>query len=215
MGLPVAKLICASNANNVLTDFIRTGCYDRRREFFKTNSPSMDILVSSNLERYLFLISEGNFDLVRDLMDRLKAEGVYQIPEDMVEIMHDHFCAYCADDDRAVETIGRVWKEQGYLLDTHTAVAWNALEQFRAECDNGCAAIVLATASPYKFPKDVLKGITDEVPEDGFDAMDHLHALTKVPVPANLSGLRGKAHRFSECIDREAMTDYVKKAVSE
>jgi len=214
MGLPVAKLVCASNANNVLTDFIRTGCYDRRREFFKTNSPSMDILVSSNLERYLFLASEGNFDLVNDLMRRLKEEGVYSVPQSLLETMHLHFCAYSATDAQAVDTIGRVWREHGYLMDTHTAVAWSAMEQFRAECDNGCVTVVLSTASPYKFSKDVLRALTDEIPDDGFEAMEKLHALSGAAVPPNLANLKGKAVRFNDCIDREAMGDFVRKAVS-
>lgn len=215
MGLPVAKLICASNANNVLTDFIRTGRYDRRREFFKTTSPSMDILVSSNLERYLFLASGCDFDLVRKLMEDLKKDGVYDVPQAVLETMRLHFEAYCAEDAEAGETIGRVWREHGYLLDTHTAVAWKAMEKFRAECDNGCATIVLSTASPYKFSKDVLRSICGDVPEDGFDAMEKLHELTQVPIPKNLAGLRGRKARFDDCIDRDAMNGYVRKAVAE
>lgn len=215
MGLPVARLVCASNANNVLTDFIRTGRYDRRREFFKTNSPSMDILVSSNLERYLLLASEGDFDLVAKLMRELGQNGVYDVPQSVLEAMQRRFSAYCATDAEAAETIGRVWREHGYLLDTHTAVAWTAMEKFRAECDNGCATVVLSTASPYKFSKDVLRALNGSAPEDGFEAMDQLHRLTKVPVPANLAGLRGRAARFDDCIDRDQMNHYVQKAVAE
>lgn len=215
MGLPVAKLVCASNANNVLTDFIRTGCYDRRREFVKTVSPSMDILVSSNLERYLFLASGGDFALVDGLMADLKEKGVYSVPRDVLETMQRRFSAYCAADSEATEVIGRVWREYGYLLDTHTAVAWAAMEKFQAESDNGCRTVVLSTASPYKFSRDVLRAISDDVPEDGFEAMDRLHAVTGVPVPQNLAGLRDKTPRFDDCIDRDAMCAYVRKAVSE
>ena len=215
MGLPVAKLVCASNANNVLTDFIRTGCYDRRREFRKTNSPSMDILVSSNLERYLLLASEGDFELVNGLMRELKECGVYNVPASLIETMHLHFAAYSASDEQAIETIGRIWREHGYLMDTHTAVAWSAMEQFRAQCDNGCATVVLSTASPYKFSKDVLSALTDEIPEDGFAAMEKLHEITAVSVPVNLAGLKGKPPRFGDCIDRAAMGEYVRKAVKE
>ncbi len=175
----------------------------------------MDILVSSNLERYLFLASEGDFDLVRSLMQALKDDGAYTVPRDILETMQLRFAAYCADDADAVAAIGRVWREHGYLLDTHTAVAWAAMEKFRAEQDNKCATVVLATASPYKFSKDVLKALTDEIPADGFAAMEKLREITQVPVPANLSCLKGKPARFEDCIDREVMCEYVQKAVAE
>ena len=213
MGLPVARLVCASNANNVLTDFINTGVYDRRREFYKTASPSMDILVSSNLERYLFLASGCDFDLVSDLMARLKQDGMYTAPESLMEEMREHFWAGCADDRRALEAIGKVWRSHGYLMDTHTAVAWAVMEDFKAQVDNGWVNVVLSTASPYKFSRDVLSAISDEVPESGFGAMDRLHEMTKVPVPAPLAELRDKAPRFTDCVDKGDMLDYVKKAL--
>ena len=213
MGLPVAKLVCASNANNVLTDFINTGVYDRRREFYRTASPSMDILVSSNLERYLFLASGCDFDLVSDLMARLKQDGVYTAPESLMEEMREHFWAGCADDRRALEAIGKVWRSHGYLMDTHTAVAWAVMEDFKAQVDNGWVNVVLSTASPYKFSRDVLSAISDEVPESGFGAMDRLHELTKVPVPAPLAELRDKAPRFTDCVNKGDMLDYVKEAL--
>ena len=215
MGLPVAKLVCASNANNVLTDFIRTGCYDRRREFFKTISPSMDILVSSNLERYLFLASGGDFDLVAGLMAELKEKGVYVVPKPLMETMQRRFAAYCATDAEAVEVIGRVWREHGYLLDPHTAVAWAAMEKYREETGDETCTVVLSTASPYKFPKDVLRAVGGEAPEDGFEAMDRLYELTGEPIPAKLSGLRGRKARFDDCIDASNMCAYVQKAVAE
>ena len=215
MGLPVAKLICASNANNVLTDFIRTGVYDRRREFFKTNSPSMDILVSSNLERYLFLASGGDDKLVAALMADLKANGVYQAPEGLVDIMQERFSAGCADDEDALEAIGNVWLEHKYLMDTHTAIAWSVMEAFKQNEDNGCVNVVLSTASPYKFSRDVLSSISDVQPETGFGAMDALNEATGVPVPEKLAGLRGMKPRFDDCINKDAMLDYVKEALSE
>jgi len=213
MGLPVAKLVCASNANNVLTDFIRTGVYDRRREFYKTASPSMDILVSSNLERYLFLASGGDFDLVSKLMAQLKTDGVYTAPESVMAEMREHFWAGCADDERALDAIGRVWREHGYLMDTHTAVAWAVMEDFKADEDNGWANVVLSTASPYKFSRDVLSAISDAKPESGFGAMDMLHELTQVPVPTPLAALRNLSPRFTDCVDKDAMLDYVKGAL--
>lgn len=213
MGLPVAKLVCASNANNVLTDFINTGVYDRRREFYKTASPSMDILVSSNLERYLFLASGCDFDLVSKLMAQLKEDGVYTAPQALMDEMREHFWAGCADDRRALEAIGKVWRSHGYLMDTHTAVAWAVMEDFKAQVDNGWVNVVLSTASPYKFSRDVLSAISDEKPDTGFGAMDRLYELTQVPVPAPLAALRDKAPRFNDCVDKADMLDYVKKAL--
>ena len=213
MGLPVAKLVCASNANNVLTDFINTGVYDKRREFFKTASPSMDILVSSNLERYLFMASGGDFDLVARLMADLKEKGIYTAPEQLMSTMREVFSAGCADDAAGRAAIGEVWKKYGYLMDTHTAVAWAVMEDFKAKEDNGWVNVVLSTASPYKFSRDVLAAISDETPETGFAAMDRLNAITGVPVPAPLAALRDKAARFTDCVDRNAMLDYVKASL--
>ena len=210
MGLPVAKLVCASNANNVLTDFIHTGVYDRRREFFKTTSPSMDILVSSNLERYLYLASGGDGALVAGLMEDLKRDGVYTAPDALMRTMREGFSAGCADDADARRAIGDVWRAHGYLMDTHTAVGWAVLERFKAAEDNGWRNIVLSTASPYKFSRDVLAAISDSNPETGFAAMDRLNAETGVPVPEGLASLREKQARFTDCVDKDAMLDYVK-----
>ena len=214
MGLPVAKLVCASNANNVLTDFINTGVYDRRREFYKTASPSMDILVSSNLERYLFLASDGDFDLVASLMAQLRETGIYTAPEALMARMREHFAAGCADDARAKEAIGKVWREYGYLMDTHTAVAWAVMEDFRNSEDNGWVNVVLSTASPYKFSRDVLSAISDADPGSGFGAMDMLRKETLVPVPAPLAALRGLTPRFNDCVEKDAMLDYVKGQIA-
>ena len=210
MGLPVAKLVCASNANNVLTDFINTGVYDRRRDFYKTSSPSMDILVSSNLERYLFLASGTDFDLVNGLMTELREHGIYTAPQKLMETMRESFSAGCADDGAALEAIGRVWREYGYLMDTHTAVAWAVMEDFKAQENNGWVNVVLSTASPYKFSRDVLSAISDAKPESGFGAMDKLSEETGVPVPPGLAALRDMPVRFDDCVDRDAMLDYVK-----
>ena len=213
MGLPVAKLVCASNANNVLTDFINTGVYDRRREFYKTSSPSMDILVSSNLERYLFMSTGGDDALVAELMSDLREKGVYTAPEKLMEVMRAHFSAGCADDQAALCAIGRVWDAFGYLMDTHTAVGWAVMEDFKAREDNGYVNIVLSTASPYKFCRDVLSAISDEKPETGFAAMDRLYAVTGIEIPERLKKLRDMPVRFEDCVDKDAMLDYVKDAV--
>lgn len=213
MGLPVAKLVCASNANNVLTDFIKTGVYDKRREFYKTNSPSMDILVSSNLERYLYLASGGDSKLVSELMENLKANGFYKAPEELTDIMREHFSAGFANDVSALAAIGDVWRKHKYLMDTHTAVAWTVLNEFKTKENNGCVNVVLSTASPYKFCKDVLSAISDERPESGFAAMDMLYSKTNVPVPKKLAELRNKKSRFNDCVDKDFMLDYVKEGI--
>ena len=215
MGLPVAKLVCASNANDVLTDFIHTGVYDRRREFFKTASPSMDILVSSNLERYLLLASGGDFELVSSLMRDLNEKGVYTAPDALMAEMREHFWGGCAGDDRALEAIGKVWRDYGYLMDTHTAVGWAVMEEFKAKEENGWVNVLLSTASPYKFSRDVLSAISDAQPETGFGAMDMLRDITGIPVPEALAALRDREARFTDCVDKDKLLDYVKRAVAD
>lgn len=208
MGLPVGKLVCASNANNVLTDFLRTGRYDRRRPFYKTVSPSMDILVSSNLERLLYLLS-GDDKLVAGLMKSLSEEGAYEVPAEMLEKLHELFWAGCCDDEAAKAAIGKVWREDHYLCDTHTAVAWDVAQQYKKENPAHNAVVVLSTASPYKFPAAVLEGIGEQAKGDEFDVMEQLHDVTGVPVPKNLAALRERAVRHRDVIERDEMLDYV------
>ena len=208
MGLPVGKLVCASNANNVLTDFLRTGRYDRRRPFYKTVSPSMDILVSSNLERLLYLLS-GDDKLVAGLMKSLSEEGAYEVPAEMLEKLHELFWAGCCDDEAAKAAIGKIWKEEHYLCDTHTAVAWDVAQQYKKENPAHNAVVVLSTASPYKFPAAVLEGIGEQAKGDEFDVMEQLYDVTGVPVPKNLAALRERAVRHRDVIERDEMLDYV------
>ncbi len=208
LGLPVGRLVCASNANNVLTDFLRTGRYDRRRPFYKTVSPSMDILVSSNLERLLYLLS-GDDALVAGLMKRLGEEGFYEVPAPMFEKLQELFWAGCCDDAAAEAAIGSVWRAHHYLCDTHTAVAWDVAQQYKAANPGHNAVVVLSTASPYKFPAAVLAGIGETARGDEFDVMEQLHAVTGVPVPKQLAALRSRAVRHRDVIDGGAMLDYV------
>jgi threonine synthase len=205
MGLPVGKLICASNANNVLTDFIRTGVYDRRRPFHKTVSPSMDILISSNLERLLYLMS-GDSALVASLMAQLKDDGHYQVPSDLLEKIQAQFCAYCCDDAGTQAAIGQVWAESGYLCDTHTAVGWSAAQAFGKE--HG-PVVILSTASPYKFPAAVLSAIHVPCDGDEFAMMDALEAATKTPMPGNLRGLKSRPVRHTDVTAPADMLAYV------
>ena len=213
MGLPVGKLVCASNANNVLTDFLRTGRYDRQRPFYKTVSPSMDILVSSNLERLLYLLS-GDDKLVAGLMKSLSEKGAYEVPADMLAKLHELFWAGCCDDAGAKAAIGDVWAKDHYLCDTHTAVAWDVAQQYKKENPEHNAVVVLSTASPYKFPAAVLEGIGEQDRGDEFDVMEQLHDVTGVPVPKNLADLRSRAVRHRDVIGQDEMLDYVlRKAV--
>ena len=208
LGLPVGKLICASNANNVLTDFIRTGTYNRMRPLLKTTSPSMDILVSSNLERLLYLLS-GDTALVAELMTKLSKEGSYTVPVDLLEKIQAEFTAYYCDDARAEEIMGRVWQECGYLCDPHTASGWAAAEDYISETGDLRAMVVLSTASPYKFPVAVLTAIGGDTSGTEFEQMDRLSEITNVPVPENLAGLLGKEEKHTGVIEKDAMLDYV------
>ena len=207
MGLPVGKLICASNSNNVLTDFLATGTYDRNRPFHTTMSPSMDILVSSNLERLLYLLSEGDCGYVAGLMEQLNREGHYQVSPRLLERLQAGFDCACCDDAGAAEVIRRLWQEQHYLCDPHTAVAWSAAEQVRLE--DGAPVVVLSTASPYKFPAAVLGALEGGCDGDEFAMMERLHRLTGTEVPRNLAGLQGRTVRHRDVIDKEQMLDYV------
>ena len=209
MGLPVGKLLCASNANNVLTEFLTTGRYDRRRPFYKTSSPSMDILVSSNLERLLYLASGGDAKMVAEKMQELDGQGWYQIGDTLLKKIQKVFLCGCCDDTMTSETIKTVWERDKYLLDPHTAVAWAIAKQHRAELDG--QTVVLSTASPYKFAPAVLAALGQKVPEDAFAAMAELQALTGVPVPTPLAELQTLPVLHHDCIEVSEMADYVRR----
>lgn len=208
LGLPVGRLICASNANNVLTDFIRTGTYNRLRPLLKTTSPSMDILVSSNLERLLYLLS-GDASLVSDLMQQLNQEGSYTVPAQLLEKIQSLFWAAYCDDARAEEIMGRVYREFGYLCDPHTASGWAAAEDYVNETNDNRPMVVLSTASPYKFPAAVLKAIGGSLSGSEFDQMKRLETLSGVPTPKNLSSLEGKPEKHTGVINKEDMLSFV------
>lgn len=208
LGLPVGKLICASNANNVLTDFLRTGTYDRRRPLLKTTSPSMDILVSSNLERLLYFLS-GDADLVAGLMEKLNREGHYTVPETLKTAMDAQFWAACCDDSRAEEIMGRIWREHHYLCDPHTACGWAAAEDYVNQAGDNTPLVVLSTASPYKFPAAVLSAIGGDGSGTEFSQMARLEQLTGVPIPKNLATLQGKPERHTGVIEKEDMLSFV------
>ena len=208
LGLPVGRLICASNANNVLTDFINTGLYDRRRPLHKTISPSMDILVSSNLERLLYLMTE-DAAMVAELMQKLNKEGFYQVPEQLQQAIRAEFWGGCCDDEKASQTIGKVFSQNGYLCDTHTATGWAVAEDYRAKTGDERPMVVLSTASPYKFPAAVLASLENNDNPDEFAKMDRLEECTGVKMPENLRTVRYKKELHTEVIAKEEMLQKV------
>ena len=208
LGLPVGKLICASNANNVLTDFIRTGIYDRRRQLVLTESPSMDILVSSNLERLLYLMS-GDTKLVASLMEQLNTRGFYKIPDELLKRIQEQFWAGWCDDTHCSETIRKVWEEKNYLCDTHTASGWAVAEDYVNQTGDATPMVVLSTASAYKFPAAVLAAIGGENTGDEYEKMTKLNQRTGVKIPGNLANLREKPERHTQVIDKDEMLAFV------
>ena len=209
MGLPIDQLICASNSNNVLTDFIREGVYDRNRQFYTTMSPSMDILISSNLERLLFALT-GDTAVVRGYMDQLAETGRYQVSGRVKDKLQKCFKGYFCDDRETQRVIRSMYDKHGYLIDTHTAVAFSALEQYRQETGDDTPAVVASTASPFKFCASVLEALGETAPAHGLDALDQLSAKTGLPAPAPLAGLRDKQVRFTQVVEKDRMVDAVR-----
>lgn len=209
MGVPFAKLICASNANNVLTDFLKTGTYDKNRKFFTTTSPSMDILISSNLERLLYHLSGENDETIRQWMSLLSAEGKYTVTPDVKAQIQELFDAGCCDDKETAETIAKTYKD-GYLLDTHTAVAVKVYDDYIKATGDSKETIIASTANPYKFSAAVL-GAISQVPEDAdeFMQVDLLKSVSGEPCPPQLATLKGKTPRFTDCCNKEDMVDKV------
>ncbi|MBQ8133253.1 MAG: threonine synthase [Clostridia bacterium] len=215
MGLPINKFICASNSNNVLTDFIRTGTYDKKRQFYTTISPSMDILVSSNLERLLYHLTDGNAEKVAELMKALSENGVYTVDDDIKAKLDKYFWGGFCDDENTKKTIGSLYEKENYLADTHTAVAVNVYNQYVEETGDKTPTVIASTASPYKFAKSVLTSITDEaLPEDEFAMVDELSAKTKTKVPAPLAALKDAKERFDFACEVDEMPQTVLSGLS-
>ncbi len=210
MGVPIGKLICASNANNVLTDFLRTGVYDRDRPFHTTISPSMDILISSNLERLLYLISGSDTEVcgyMEDLMDA----GHYQVSRTLLEKIQETFRFGCCDDARTLNCIGKIFEAGGYLMDTHTAVAMTVLMDYRAATGDDTTTVVVSTANPFKFCSSVLTALGEKEQAPGVAIIGQLAKKTGVPAPAPLAGLAGKAVRFETVCPKGAMAGQVRE----
>ena len=209
MGLPIDQLICASNSNNVLTGFIREGVYDRNRKFYNTMSPSMDILISSNLERLLLALTQDTAE-VKGYMEQLTETGRYQVSDRIKTKLQKRFKGYFCDDRETQRVIRAMFEQNGYLIDTHTAVAFSALEQYRAETGDDTPAIVASTASPFKFCSSVLEALGETRIAEGLDALDQLTGKTGQPAPAPLAGLRDKKVRFTQVVEKDRMADAVR-----
>lgn len=208
MGLPVNRLICASNRNNVLSDFFGSGIYTTHRTFFRTLSPSMDILVSSNLERLLYEAADRDGNLIRTWMGQLKECGSYSIGEQRRDWLGGIFWGDCADNKDTLAEIRRRYQEEHYVMDPHTAVAGHVLRQYRLRQNDPTPTVILSTASPYKFAADVLRGIAGEEAardRDAFACSEELEKLTGLPIPAQVSALREKPVRHTAVCERDTM----------
>jgi threonine synthase len=218
MGLPISRLICASNDNHVLTDFLNTGIYDRNRPFRQTLSPSMDILISSNLERLLYHTTGGDTSRVKQWMNELASRGRYQIDAETLAEIQGTFQADWATDEEAIITIRNVWEQYRYLLDPHTAVAWKAALNFETKKLDNNPTIILSTASPFKFADSVLQALGEEPPVSGSESLSLLKRLSDLsgwPIPLGLSGLTEKTirHRCKCRVDTmaEAVVGFIEK----
>ena len=214
MGIPVNKLICASNINNVLTDFINTGVYDRNRHFYPTVSPSMDILMSSNLERLLYIMTGKNDSLISEWFGKLSAEGKYEVSDDVKVKLSDEFCAGFCDDEQTKATIHEIYEKYSYTCDTHTAVAVKVYEDYKKSTGDTTKTIIASTASPYKFSAAVLEAIegkTSDISE--YEKVDRIAELSDIPVPSALADLKNKPERFNDVIDKNDQKAYVLKTL--
>ena len=216
MGLPIGRLICASNRNKVLTDFFRDGRYSVLRTFFKTISPSMDILVSSNLERLIYEAADRDGELIRTWMTQLKECGSYSVGEQRRDWIDSIFWGECADDVETLGEIGRMFRQEQYLMDPHTAVAGHVLRQYRLKTEDRTPTIIVSTASPYKFAADVLRGIGDKMAAetDAFAASEELARLTGVPMPVQVRKLKELPIRHRAVCEKNQMDQAVLDAFS-
>ena len=213
MGVPVNKFICASNANKVLTDFINTGVYDRNRDFYTTMSPSMDILISSNLERMLYILADGDDKYIAELQNNLAKDGKFTVNNTVLSKLQNLFYGACCDDKGTLDTIKKTFDEYGYLCDTHTAVAVNAYEQYIEKTGDNRPVLIASTASPYKFAKSVISALTDSIPDSEFDTVEALATLTNTTVPTPIAELKNATARFKDIYDKSDMYKAVCKCL--
>ncbi len=216
MGLPVKKMICASNSNNVLTDFLKTGTYDKNRKFYTTTSPSMDILISSNLERLLYHMSGEDDRLVVDLMSRLSTDGKYTVSDKLISDIQEMFDAGYTDEESVDSTIKSHFDRYSYLCDTHTAVAVKVYDEYVERTGDDIPSVIDSTASPYKFSASVLSAVLNgEKPQlDEFEMVEELNRITNADIPTPLASLKDKEVRFNNVCDKENMSEMVFKLLN-
>ena len=211
MGVPLGKLICASNINKVLTDFIRTGVYNRNRQFYPTTSPSMDILISSNLERLLYLLTGEDDAQIREWFTALAEKGTYEVTDAVKAKLTEQFYGGFCDDAETKATIAELYQKYGYTCDTHTAVAVKVYEDYRKETGDTTKTVIASTASPYKFSASVLDALGKK-PADGtdeYDMVELLHEVSSMEIPQSLAALKTKPRRFDGSIDKSEMQQFV------
>ena len=213
MGLPIQKFIVASNRNNILTDFFRTGKYDARREFYKTNAPAMDILVSSNLERLVYMMAQDS-QKVKSYMDDLNQNGVYEISSDLLEKIQDVFKAGWLNEDEVLDTIKTCFEQTGYLLDTHTAIGYGVYKEYQKTSGDETKTIILATASPYKFADSVYKALTDQSLSE-YQAIEAVYEKTGVDIPKPLVQLDQKEILHQKVIDKDDIIHEISQKIKE
>ncbi len=194
MGLPVKRFVCASNKNNVLTDFFTNGVYNRRRDFYTTMSPSMDILISSNLERLIWLLSDS--ETTASYMKKLSEDGKYEISAALKAKLDAEFTGLCCDESETASVINNTFKKYNYLIDTHTAVALGCSDKFIESTGDSTPMLVVSTASPYKFSPSVLSSLGGEIPADEFEAISKLNEISQTEVPTPISAIGNKKIRF-------------------
>ena len=211
MGVPFGKLICASNINKVLTDFIRTGVYNRNRQFYPTTSPSMDILISSNLERLLYLLTGEDDAQIREWFTALAEKGTYEVTDAVKAKLTEQFYGGFCDDAETKATIAELYQKYGYTCDTHTAVAVKVYEDYRKETGDTTKTLIASTASPFKFSASVLDALGKK-PADGtdeYDMVELLHEVSSMEIPQSLAALKTKPRRFDGSIDKSEMQQFV------
>lgn len=213
MGLPIQKFIVASNKNNILTDFFHTGKYDARREFYKTNAPAMDILVSSNLERLVYMMAQDS-QKVKSYMDDLNQNGVYEISSDLLEKIQDVFKAGWLNEDEVLDTIKTCFEQTGYLLDTHTAIGYGVYKEYQKTSGDETKTIILATASPYKFADSVYKALTDQSLSE-YQAIEAVYEKTGVDIPKPLVQLDQKEILHQKVIDKDDIIHEISQKIKE
>lgn len=214
MGVPIDKLICASNANKVLTDFIKTGEYDKNREFHATISPSMDIIISSNLERLLYELCGRDDKIITEWFNSLKETGRYKVTDSVKQKLDEVFAAGYCDDEQTKATIKKVFEEHSYLCDTHTAVAVRVYEDYVSKTGDNTKTIIASTASPYKFAKSVLEAVDGESSDDEYEMINKLHEISGLAIPPELACLKDKKIRFNTSIEPDQMAETVIEMLS-